>query len=193
MYGFTEAFRGTFLEPSEVHRRPTSIGRAIPNAEIAVVTTEGLSAGIDEPGELVQSGPHVALGYWNNPAATASKFRPLPATGDTSSAEDRCAWSGDIVRRDAEGFLYFIGRSDEMIKTSGYRVSPEEIESVARQSPLVADVVAIGVPCETLGSRITLVWSPTSREDMNEEPLRAFLARKFCHATWYPVCSYRCP
>ncbi|MEM8984543.1 MAG: AMP-binding protein [Pseudomonadota bacterium] len=178
MYGFTEAFRGTYLEPSQVNSRPTSIGRAIPGARIDVVTANGRTAEIDEPGELVQSGPHVAMGYWNNPMATAKKFRPLPAGLNPPTTDLRSAWSGDIVRRDADGYLFFIGRADEMIKTSGYRVSPEEIESVARESGYVDQVAALGLPDEALGARIVLLYSPASTIDAAESKIRAHLARE---------------
>ena len=130
MYGLTEAFRSTYLDPDEVDRRPDSIGRAIPNAEILVVRADGTLAGPGEEGELVHRGPLVAQGYWNDPERTAHRFRPLPGDQPTWRAPELAVWSGDTVVADAEGFLYFVGRSDDMIKTSGYRVSPTEVEEV---------------------------------------------------------------
>ncbi|QSR32548.1 acyl-CoA ligase (AMP-forming), exosortase A system-associated [Nocardioides sp. S5] len=155
MYGLTEAFRSTYLDPAEVDRRPDSIGKAIPNAEILVLRPDGTECGPGEEGELVHRGPLVALGYWNDPERTAQRFRPLPGAADWQTPE-LAVWSGDTVVADDEGFLYFVGRSDEMIKTSGYRVSPTEIEEAAYQTGLVRDAVALGVPEEGLGHRIVL-------------------------------------
>ena len=158
MYGLTEAFRSTYLPPAEVDRRPDSIGRAIPNAEVRVLREDGSECAVDEPGELVHRGPLVALGYWNRPEETARRFKPwpsalLPAGGDWLAPE-RAVYSGDTVRRDAEGFLYFVGRRDEMMKTSGYRVSPTEVEEALYASGLVAEALVYAVPDEVLGSAI---------------------------------------
>jgi len=168
MYGLTEAFRATYLPPEQVDARPDSIGKAIPNAEVLVLRDDGSPCGPNEPGELVQRGPLVALGYWNNPDATAERFKPLPP-GAVPNREgvvlpETAVFSGDTVRMDEEGYLYFIGRRDEMIKTSGYRVSPTEIEEVVYSTGLVAECVAIGVPDETLGQSIWLIAAaPDSR------------------------------
>lgn len=163
MYGLTEAFRSTYLDPSEVDRRPDSIGKAIPNAEILVVRPDGTRCEPGEEGELVHRGALVSLGYWRDPERTAERFRPVPrpAPGEAGGAplEELAVWSGDIVRADDEGFLYFVGRKDEMIKTSGYRVSPLEVEEVAYATGLVRDAVALGVPDPRLGQRIVLVVS----------------------------------
>ena len=157
MYGLTEAFRSTYLPPEEVDRRPDSIGKAIPGAEIQVLRADGTPCAAGEPGELVHLGPLVALGYWNDPERTAERFRPVPQTAGGSPQLELAVWSGDIVRRDEEGFLYFIGRRDEMIKTSGYRVSPTEIEEEAYATGLVSDAVAVGVPHARLGHGIVLI------------------------------------
>jgi acyl-CoA ligase (AMP-forming) (exosortase A-associated) len=157
MYGLTEAFRSTYLPPSEVERRPDSIGRAIPNAEILVVRPDGSPCAADEPGELVHRGALVALGYWNDPARTAQRFRPLPGQDPGLPVPELAVWSGDTVRRDADGYLYFIGRSDEMIKVSGYRISPTEIESVLHATGLVSEVAAFGVEDPQLGQAIAVV------------------------------------
>ena len=158
MYGLTEAFRSTYLPPAEVDRKPDSIGRAIPNAEVRVLREDGSECAVDEPGELVHRGPLVALGYWNRPEETARRFKPwssalVPAGGDWLAPE-RAVYSGDTVRRDAEGFLYFVGRRDEMMKTSGYRVSPTEVEEALYASGLVAEALVYAVPDEVLGSAI---------------------------------------
>jgi len=157
MYGLTEAFRSTYLEPSEVDRRPDSIGRAIPNAEILVVREDGTLCEAGEPGELVHRGPLVSLGYWNDPERTARRFRPAPGRADELCTPELAVWSGDLVVRDEDGFLYFVGRNDEMIKTSGYRVSPAEIEEVAYESGVVRDAVALGLSDPRLGQQIVLI------------------------------------
>jgi len=150
MYGLTEAFRSTYLPPDELRRRPTSIGRAIPNAEISIVRRDGSICDNHEAGELVHGGPLVALGYWNAPEQTAERFRPLPLLDNTEIA----VWSGDQAYRDEDGYLYFVGREDEMIKTSGYRVSPTEIEEVLATSDLVSEAAVFGVPHISLGQAI---------------------------------------
>ena len=160
MYGLTEAFRGTYLPPEELDRRPDSMGRAIPNAEIMVVRPDGTPCDTDEPGELVQRGALVALGYWNDPARTAERFRPVPSQRSELPLPEMAVWSGDTVRRDADGFLYFVGRRDEMIKTSGYRVSPTEVEEIVYASGLVGDAVAVAAPHPSLGEAIVLLASP---------------------------------
>lgn len=156
MYGLTEAFRSTYLDPAEVDSRPGSIGKAIPNAEILVVGADGRICAAGEEGELVHRGPLVAQGYWNDPTRTAERFRALPAGGPWSDRE-LAVWSGDTVVTDSDGYLYFVGRTDEMIKTSGYRVSPTEVEEAAYATGLVRDAVAVGVPDERLGQRIVLL------------------------------------
>lgn len=158
MYGLTEAFRSTYLDPEQVELRPDSIGRAIPNAEVLVLRPDGTPCAADEPGELVHRGSLVALGYWNDPERTAARFRPVPGYDEPwRAASEPAVWSGDTVVRDAEGYLYFVGRADEMIKTSGYRVSPTEVEDAALGTGLVREAVALGVPDDRLGQRIVLV------------------------------------
>jgi acyl-CoA ligase (AMP-forming) (exosortase A-associated) len=154
MYGLTEAFRSTYLDPAEVDRRPDSIGKAIPNAEILVVKPDGGLAGPGEQGELVHRGPLVALGYWNDTERTAERFRPAPGQPEQLPLAESAVWSGDLVRLDADGFLYFVGRGDEMIKTSGYRVSPTEVEEAIFASGAVSEAAAFGVPDRALGQAI---------------------------------------
>lgn len=157
MYGLTEAFRSTYLPPDQVDLRPESIGRAIPNADILVVNEQGDVCGANEPGELVHRGALVSLGYWNDPEKTAERFKPSPNRPAEIPTTELAVWSGDQVMRDAEGYLYFLGRKDDMIKTSGYRVSPTEVEEVAYASGLVAGAAAIGLPHDTLGQGILLL------------------------------------
>lgn len=160
MYGLTEAFRSTFLPPEEIDRRPDSMGKAIPNAEILVVREDGTPCAPGEPGELVHRGVLVSLGYWNDPEKTAERFKPAPGQLPGLTMTELAVWSGDAVRMDEEGFLYFIGRRDEMIKTSGYRVSPTEIEEVLYATGLVAEAAAFGVPHPMLGQAIVAVAVP---------------------------------
>lgn len=154
MYGLTEAFRSTYLDPKLVADHPTSMGRAIPHAEILVCRPDGTIAADDEPGELVHCGPLVAQGYWQDEERTAQRFKLAPAG---SRYGGMAVWSGDTVRRDAEGLLYFVGRDDAMIKTAGNRVSPTEVEDVAVASGLIYEAVAFGVPDPRLGAAIILI------------------------------------
>jgi acyl-CoA ligase (AMP-forming) (exosortase A-associated) len=156
MYGLTEAFRSTYLDPSEVDRRPDSIGKAIPNAEILVVRPDGTECAPNEEGELVHRGPLVSMGYWNDPERTAERFKPAPGNENGLCLNEIAVWSGDVAKKDEEGFIYFVGRKDEMIKTSGYRVSPAEIEEGAYQTKLVRDAAAFGVDDAALGQSIVL-------------------------------------
>lgn len=167
MYGLTEAFRSTYLPPEEVDRRPDSMGKAIPNAEILVVRPDGTPCAPNEPGELVHRGSLVALGYWNDPVKTAERYKAVPNQDKGLVLTEMAVWSGDTVRMDEAGFLYFIGRRDEMIKTSGYRVSPTEVEEVIFATGKVADAAAVGVPHPTLGQAIAIVAAaaPGTAED----------------------------
>ena len=160
MYGLTEAFRSTYLPPEELDRRPESMGRAIPNAEILVVREDGSPCAPGEPGELVHRGSLVAMGYWNDPERTAERFKPAPGRPPEVPLTEMAVWSGDTVRTDEDGFLYFVGRRDEMIKTSGYRVSPTEVEEVLYGSGLVAEAAALGLPHPALGQGIVAVVKP---------------------------------
>jgi acyl-CoA ligase (AMP-forming) (exosortase A-associated) len=170
MYGLTEAFRSTYLDPALVDSHPTSMGKAIPFVEILVIGDDGDVTAPDEEGELVHCGPLVAQGYWNDPARTAERFRPAPAA---SRYGGMAVWSGDRVRRDAEGLLYFVGRRDAMIKSAGNRISPQEIEDAALASGLVAEAVALGMPDERLGQSVHLIV----RGSGDDEGLKAALKR----------------
>jgi acyl-CoA ligase (AMP-forming) (exosortase A-associated) len=175
MYGLTEAFRSTFLPPSELDRRPDSMGKAIPNAEVLVLRPDGSECAPGEPGELVHRGPLVSLGYWNDAARTAERFKPYrsPLTG--LMLPEMAVWSGDTVRRDEDGFLYFISRADEMIKTSGYRVSPGEVEAVLYAQGEVAEAAALGVPHPVLGQAIVVVVAVRDGRVLDEARLLAAL------------------
>ena len=167
MYGLTEAFRSTYLDPDLVNEHPTSMGRAIPFAEILVVARGGQVA---EEGELVHCGPLVAQGYWNDSERTLQRFKPAPSASEYGGT---AVWSGDTVRRDADGLLYFLGRDDAMIKSAGNRISPQEIEDAVVATGLAAEAVAVGVADARLGHAIHLVV----RSDSDEDALRAVLKR----------------
>jgi acyl-coenzyme A synthetase/AMP-(fatty) acid ligase len=154
MYGLTEAFRSTFLDPSLVDFQPISMGKAIPFAEILVINDAEEVTADGEEGELVHCGPLVAQGYWQDPARTAERFKPAP---EASHYGGMAVWSGDRVRRDADGLLYFAGRRDAMIKSAGNRISPQEIEDAALATGLVIEAAAIGVPHARLGQAVHLV------------------------------------
>jgi len=170
MYGLTEAFRSTYLPPEQIDLRPDSMGKAIPNAEIMVVREDGSPCAPHEPGELVHRGSLVSLGYWNDPAKTAERFKPAPGQLSGLPLTEIAVWSGDTVTMDDEGFLYFVGRKDDMIKTSGYRVSPSEIEEVVYASGLVKEAAAIGVEHASLGQAVVVVVSP--QPDGEFDPLQ---------------------
>ena len=154
MYGLTEAFRSTYLDPALIDGNPTSIGTAIPFAEILVVNDAGDNAAPGEEGELVHAGPLVAQGYWQDAVRTAERFKPAPGF---SVHGGMAVWSGDRVRRAADGLLYFVGRRDAMIKSAGNRISPQEIEEAALASGLAAEAVALGVAHPRLGQAVHLV------------------------------------
>lgn len=161
MYGLTEAFRSTWLDPKLIDDHPTAIGSAIPFAEILI-----------EEGELVHAGPLVALGYWRDPERTALRFRPAPAG---SRHGGTAVWSGDGVALGDDGLLRFVGRADEMIKSAGNRISPTEIEDAVVASGASAEAVALGVADARLGQAILVI----ARGDGSaEEALRIYLKRE---------------
>ena len=159
MYGLTEAFRSTYLPPEEVGRGSSCIGKAIPNTEILVINKEGRECAPEEPGELVHRGPTVAMGYWGNEEATRKAYRPNPLASPELLGVERVVYSGDTVRRDKEGYLYFIGREDAMIKSQGYRLSPEEVENLLIGSGLVHEACAFGMDDPEVGQLVMAVVS----------------------------------
>jgi len=179
MYGLTEAFRSTYLPPEEVDKRPDSIGKAIPNAEVLVLRDDGSECAPGEIGELVHRGALVGQGYWGDAEKTAERYKLLPAhitarLGGALQLPEYAVYSGDNVRRDEEGFLYFIGRRDEMIKTSGYRVSPTEVEEVLYASQLVGECAAFGIDDDRLGQRIHVILTPPEgRSELDLDALQA--------------------
>jgi acyl-coenzyme A synthetase/AMP-(fatty) acid ligase len=145
------------------------MGKAIPNAEVMVVNEDGAVCADGEPGELVHRGALVAMGYWGDPEKTAERFKPAPGQAGELTITELAVWSGDQVVRDAEGFLYFISRKDEMIKTSGYRVSPTEVEEVIFASGFVAEAAAIGLSHPTLGQAILVVAVAVEKSGHQED------------------------
>jgi amino acid adenylation domain-containing protein len=174
MYGLTEAFRSAYLHPSKVDSKPGSIGGAIPGAELLVLREDGTPCDPGEVGELVHRGPTVALGYWGDPELTERVFRPNPLLPGSAPPVERVVFSGDFVRRDEEGDLYFVGRRDKMIKTLGYRVSPDEVVDVLYASGEVAEAVVTSEPDETKGNRI--VAFVVLRDQGRLDRLQAFCA-----------------
>lgn len=159
MYGLTEAFRSTFLPPEEIDRRPTSIGKAIPECEVFAVKPDGQRARPGEPGILVHRGPTVSLGYWNRPEDTAAVLRPNPFRPAAQGGEIVC-YSGDLVVEDEDGFFSFVGRADAMIKSSGYRISPTEVEEVLMATGAFRQVAVIGLPDPLAGQKVHAVAVP---------------------------------
>lgn len=173
MYGLTEAFRSTYLPPELVDAHPDSMGRAIPFAEVMVVRADGSRADAGEPGELVHAGPLVAQGYWQDAERTAQRFRPAP---DFSEYGGMAVWSGDTVTEGDDGLFRFVGRDDEMIKSSGNRISPTEIEEAVLAGGEVREAAAFGVADARLGQAILVVASAVDRQAA-EDALRTRLRR----------------
>jgi acyl-CoA ligase (AMP-forming) (exosortase A-associated) len=173
MYGLTEAFRSTSLDPELVDDHPDSVGTAIPLAEVMVTRADGTEAAPDEEGELVHAGPLVAQGYWDDAARTAERFKPAPPFSKYGGI---AVWSGDRAVRGKDGLIRFRGRDDAMIKVSGNRLSPTEIEEAALASGAVREVLALGVPDERLGQAVKLI-AVANGEDA-EQRLRAWIARE---------------
>ncbi len=154
MYGLTEVFRSTSLPPEEVDAHPDSMGRAVPRSEVMVLREDGTPCDIGEVGELVHRGPTVALGYWRDPEGTARVFRPNPLATPGGREVERVVFSGDLVRQDEAGLLYYVGRRDRMIKTLGFRVSPDEVCDVLLASGLVSEAAVTSEPDRQRGALI---------------------------------------
>lgn len=148
MYGQTECMRGTYLPPEELDRRPESVGIAIPGTEAFIIDEQGTRVGPDTVGELVIRGPHVMQGYWEDEAATARALRQGGVPGE------RELHTGDLFRADEEGFLYFVSRKDDVIKTRGEKVAPRQVETVLHACPGVAEALVIGIEDTILGKAI---------------------------------------
>jgi len=173
MYGLTEAFRSTYLPPQELDRRPTSMGKAIPDTEILLIKEDGTLCNPGEVGELVHRGPTVSMGYWGRPEDTARVLRPNPLLPRELGDCERVCYSGDLVKMDEDGFLYFIGRRDAMIKSSGFRISPTEVEEALFSSGKLRGVAAIGIPDEELGQTIKVFVVSKDGDPIDTEALLA--------------------
>jgi len=181
MYGLTESFRSTYLAPEKYARKMGAIGQAIPGAEVYVVTAGGGLAGPGEEGELVHRGPLVSLGYWGKPDLTREKIRPCPEL-ESMIGDEPVVYSGDVVRIDADGDLWFVGRRDAMIKTSGVRLSPDEVEDLVCRSGLVGDAVAYGVDDEDVGQAVHVAVVPL--DGFSEEAMARHCRRAMPSYMW---------
>jgi amino acid adenylation domain-containing protein len=176
MYGLTEVFRSTFLPPDEVDAHPDSMGYAVPGARVYVLRDDGSEADVGETGELAHAGPTVADGYWRAPEATARVFRPNPVDRTAIVPFDRVVMSGDLVRRDAEGRLYYVGRRDRQIKSLGHRISPDEVADVLLASGACTDALVAGEPDPVRGECV-VAYVVLARPDALPA-LRAYAARE---------------
>jgi acyl-CoA synthetase (AMP-forming)/AMP-acid ligase II len=174
MYGLTEAFRSTYLPAEELDRRPTSMGKAIPDTEILVLNEQGQLCQPGEVGELVHRGPTVSMGYWGNREATDRVLKPNPLVPPEFGDVERVCYSGDWVKMDEDGFLYFVGRRDAMIKSSGIRISPTEVEEVVFQSGRVRHAAAIGIPDGISGQVVKIFVVGRNGEAVDTEALLSF-------------------
>jgi len=174
MFGLTEAFRSTYLPPDQVDVRPSSIGKAIPNVELLVLNERGELCKPGEEGELVHRGANIAMGYWKDPENTAKRFRPAPFQQGKGGQPEIAVYSGDYVKTDEEGYIYFIGRKDQMIKSHGMRVSPEEIEDCIFASHMAAHVVAFSVPLDEVKSSIVIALVPSDLGSFSQKELHLY-------------------
>ena len=167
---FTEAFRSTYLDPDKLDIRPTSIGKAIPECQVMVLDDNGVECPPNVVGELVHRGATVSKGYWRDAENTARVFRTHPRFPG-----ERLVFSGDRVYRDDEGYLYFVARGDEMIKTKGFRVSPSEVELEVVRHPDIAEAVAFAVPNIAIGEDVGCAYTTNSGKALSEPVLLSFL------------------
>jgi acyl-CoA synthetase (AMP-forming)/AMP-acid ligase II len=172
MFGLTAAFRSCYLPPEQIDFRPESFGKAIPNAQITVINEQGNECLPHEPGELVHRGVLVSQGYWNDVEKTKQRFKPAANLLPQVPLTELAVWSGDMVKKDEQGFLYFIGRKDDLIKTSGYRLSPDEVENVLYLLDDISEVIVIGVPHPVLGQSLVAIIVAKSAELTEKRVLR---------------------
>ena len=144
----------------------------MPNCAVSVVDECGVAVPPGAVGELVVRGPNVMQGYWGDPALTARVFRPLPGSGE------RALYTGDLFKQDADGFLYFIGRRDDLIKTRGERVSPREVENAICQLPGVAECAVLAVPDDVLGQAVKAVVVPAPGAHLTERDVQRHCASR---------------
>ncbi len=178
MYGLTEAFRSTYLDPARVDDKPTSIGKPVPGVEIMVLDDNDRPVRPGEVGELVHRGALVSQGYWGDEQSTRERFRRNPLQSSNIPRDDIVVYTGDYGYMDEEGFLYFVGRKDEMIKSAGNRISTTEVEEIVYNSGLVSDAVAFGIPHEIYGQSVYLVVSPAASTSVNPDILLKYCRKK---------------
>ncbi|RCK72837.1 MAG: Long-chain-fatty-acid--CoA ligase [Ignavibacteriae bacterium] len=174
MYGLTEAFRSTYLDPSKIDLKPNSIGKAIPNVEIMVLNEKGEICKPGEVGELVHRGACVSLGYWRDEKSTEERFKTISIPRYDGNYLEKVVFSGDSVKYDEDGDLYYIGRKDQMFKISGFRISPEEVEEYIFQSNQVSHAVVFTVPSEGVEDIIVAAVMPKSHQGFIENELLAY-------------------
>jgi long-chain acyl-CoA synthetase len=172
MYGLTECKRCTYLPPEQLPLRPGSVGIAIPGTEAYVVDEQGRKAPAGATGELVIRGGHVMKGYWGDPEATERSLRPGPFPWE------KVLYTGDLFRTDEDGYLYFVGRKDDIIKSRGEKVSPKEVESVLYEMPGLREAAVIGVPDPVLGMAIKAVVVADAQAGLTERDVIRHCARR---------------
>jgi len=165
MYGLTECKRVSYLPPDEIDRRPISVGRGMPNEEVYIVNDKGERAGPGVVGELVVRGSNVMRGYWKSPEETDQVLKPGLYPGE------KVLYTGDLFKMDEEGYLYFVGRKDDLIKTRGERVSPKEVENTLHEIKGVAEAAVIAIPDEILGNAIKAFIIPTNGSTLTEKDI----------------------
>jgi len=179
MYGLTEAFRSTYLPPELFATKMGSMGKAIPNVETYIIKDDGI-AGPGEQGELVHRGSLISLGYWGKPQATAEKIRVCPQLRHLIGDEKVC-YSGDLVRIDEDGYYWFVSRADSMIKCSGFRISPTEVEDVVSKSGMVTHVVAYGAADDLNGQNVEVAVTSSNGHAVDEAALLAYCKQNMPH------------
>ena len=174
MHGLSEAFRSAYLDPAQIHIRPDSIGKAVPDVELYIINEEGEACRPREVGELIHRGACIYRGYWNAPEETAKRFKSIRILDKVLKPEGELideivVASGDYVYADEEGYIYFVCRKDDMIKTQGYRVSPYEIESVVYKNiPEITECVVFSIPNEEIEEEIVMVYGGKREIPKNE-------------------------
>jgi acyl-CoA synthetase (AMP-forming)/AMP-acid ligase II len=164
MYGLTECKRVSYLPPEELDRRPASVGKGMPNEEVFLVDDSGQRITTsDTVGELVVRGANVMVGYWENPEETAKCLKP------GLYPWEKALYTGDLFKMDEDGFLYFVGRKDDIIKSRGEKVSPKEVENVLHALSGVLHAAVIGIPDEVLGQAVKAFIVPKNGASLTEK------------------------
>ncbi|MCC7156011.1 MAG: AMP-binding protein [Bryobacterales bacterium] len=176
MYGLTECKRVSYLPPDQIDIRPASVGRGMPNEEVYIVDEDGNRAGPNVTGELVVRGANVMQGYWDDPEETAKRLRPGPYPWE------KVLYTGDLFRADEEGYLYFVGRRDDLIKTRGIRVSPREIEDVLHELDGVVEAAVVGIPDPLLGEAVAAAIVRRPESGLTERDVVKFCAGRLDEA-----------